>query len=173
MQTKASVQKELCTILTDQGLWVTGMNKQRALQVLFQQHYFDPEKLSLVLDDMVKTLGGWLYFVCKYHPGFNFIHRYWVYGYREASNQIVNSWVYAVIFSDHAIQKYSEIFISENLYIQVDKKGHIYTLLDEIMDHRKDENEVTQQEVYTEDSNGRRIIDITTKRWIFLVNWKD
>ena len=88
-------------------------------------------------------------------------------------NQIVNSWIYAVIFSDHAIQKYSDFFISENLYIQVDKKGHIYTLMDEIMDHRKDENEVTQQEVYTEDSNGRRIINITTKRWIFLVNWKD
>ena len=45
-------------IINDQGLWVTGMKKQRALQVLFQKHYFDPEKLSLVLDDMVKTLGG-------------------------------------------------------------------------------------------------------------------
>ena len=58
-------------------------------------------------------------------------------------NPIVNSWVNVVIFPDHAIQKYSANFISENLYIQVDKKGHIYTLMDEIMDHRKDENEVT------------------------------
>ena len=88
-------------------------------------------------------------------------------------NPIVNSWVYAVILPDHAIQKYSANFISENLYSQVDKKGHIYTLMDEIMDHRKEYNAVTKWEGYTEDSNGRRIINITTKGWIFLVNRKD
>ena len=41
------------------------------------------------------------------------------------------------------------------------------------MDRRRDENEVTKWEVYAEDSNGGRIINITAKGWIFLVNLKD
>ena len=52
----------------------------------------------------------------------------------------------------------------------MDKKVHIYTFIDDIMDRRRDENEVTKWEVYAEDSNGRRIINITAKGWIFLVN---
>ena len=60
MQTKAGVQKGLSTILAKKGLWVSGTKKQLALQVLFQKDYFYPEKLSLIVEKMVKSLGGWI-----------------------------------------------------------------------------------------------------------------
>ena len=73
MHTEAGVQKGICTVLTERGLWLPGMRKQQDLQVLFQKDDFEPEMLSLILDDTVKILGGWMDFVPKYHPGFNFI----------------------------------------------------------------------------------------------------
>ena len=38
---EAGVQKGICIILTDQGLWVPGTKKQQAFQVLFEQDNFD------------------------------------------------------------------------------------------------------------------------------------
>ena len=57
MKTEAGVQKGLCTILTDRGLWVPEMKKQQALQVLLQKDNFYPEKLSSILDDRVWGVG--------------------------------------------------------------------------------------------------------------------
>ena len=77
MQAEAVVQKGICTILTERGFWIPGMNKLQALQFLFQQDYFNPENLSLILDETVKSLGVWLELLPKYHPEFNFIEMYW------------------------------------------------------------------------------------------------
>ena len=73
IQTEASLHKELYKILIERRLWVPGMKKQQALQVLSQKYYFDPEKLSSILYETVKSLEGLLDFVRKYHPEFNFI----------------------------------------------------------------------------------------------------
>ena len=73
IQTEASLHKELYKILIERRLWVPGMKKQQALQVLSQKDYFGPENLSLVLDEKVKSLRGCLEFVPKYHPKLNFI----------------------------------------------------------------------------------------------------
>ena len=55
----------------------------------------------------------------------------------------------------------------------MEEEVHRYTLMDEIVYHRKDETTVTKEEGCTDDSNGRSQRNITTKRWSFLVNWKD
>ena len=68
MYTEAGVQKRICTVFTERGLWVPGMKKQQSLQVLFHQDNFDPEKLSLILDDTVNSFGDCLDPVPKYHP---------------------------------------------------------------------------------------------------------
>ena len=60
-------------------MWVPGMKKQQALQVIFQKDDFNPEKLFSVLDEIVNSLGGWLDFVPKYCPKFGFIGMYWGY----------------------------------------------------------------------------------------------
>ena len=44
------------------------MKKQQALQVLFQKDNVDPEIFTLILDETVKSLWGWLEFLPKYHP---------------------------------------------------------------------------------------------------------
>ena len=43
------------------------MKKDDALALILQKDYFNPTKLSFILDDTVKRLGAWLYFVPKYH----------------------------------------------------------------------------------------------------------
>ena len=40
IQTDGGVQKGLCMIIAEQGMWVPGMKKQQAIKVLFQQDYF-------------------------------------------------------------------------------------------------------------------------------------
>ena len=73
MQKEAGVQKVICAIINEWVLWVPGIKKQQDLQVLFQKDNFDPENLSPILDKAIKSLGGWLDFVPKYHPELNFI----------------------------------------------------------------------------------------------------
>ena len=92
MNIKSGVQRVLCVILTDWGLWVTGTNKQQDLRVLFQKIYFDPEDLSSFLDERVNILGGWLEFLPKYHPRFNFIDVYWGYVKRKVRNGCYYNW---------------------------------------------------------------------------------
>ena len=60
-------------ILTEKRLWVTGTKKQQDLQVLFQQDNSEPENLSSILDETLKSLGDWTEFVSEYHLEFNFI----------------------------------------------------------------------------------------------------
>ena len=62
------------------------MNKKQALQVLFHQDDFDPENLSSILDESVKSLGGWMESMPKYHTKFNFINMYWGYVNRKVRN---------------------------------------------------------------------------------------
>ena len=68
----------------------------------------------------------------------------------NTKNKIVNTRVYGVMLPDVAIQKYSENFIWENLYRQVEKKGHRYKFMDEIVYHCKDKTMVTNNEGYAE-----------------------
>ena len=49
----------------------------------------------------------------------------------------------------------------------------MYTLMDKIVYHHKDETMVTNKEGHNEESNIRRRTNITTKGQSFLVNWKD
>ena len=63
------------------------MKKQQALQVLFQNDDYDSEKLSLILENTVESLGVLLKFVPKYHPGFHFIEMYLGYVKLKVSNE--------------------------------------------------------------------------------------
>ena len=68
MRTAEVFQKVLKTILLECSLWRDGKNKYYALALLLQQDYFDPTKLSSILDNTVKRLDVWIDFVSKYRP---------------------------------------------------------------------------------------------------------
>ena len=92
MQTAEGFQKGLKTILLERGLWRYGMKKDDALDLLLQQDYFDPTKLSSILDETVKRLGVWLELVHKYHPEFNFIEMCWGYYKRKVITECEHEW---------------------------------------------------------------------------------
>jgi hypothetical protein len=46
---------------------------------------------------------------------------------------------YEVEFTDGTIERYATNVIAENMYAKVDNEGNMFQLLDEIMDHKKDD----------------------------------
>jgi hypothetical protein len=55
------------------------------------------------------------------------------------SNPIVDTRVYEVFFQDGHVEEYAANVIAENMYAQVDIEGNHFTLLQEIVGHKKDD----------------------------------
>jgi hypothetical protein len=63
--------------------------------------------------------------------------------------------------------------IAENMYAQVDDEGNMFQLLDEIMDHKKDDTAIDIANGTVTLANGNVKPKITTQGWQLLVLWKD
>ena len=63
--------------------------------------------------------------------------------------------------------------IAENLFSQVDSEGRDFTLLREIMDHRKDDSATSKDDMYDTSHNGNKAFKKTTRGWQLLVEWAD
>jgi N-acetylneuraminic acid mutarotase len=59
------------------------------------------------------------------------------------------------------------------MYAQVNDEGNIFQLLDEIMDHKKDNTAIDIANGTVTMSSGNVKPKITTQGWQFLVLWKD
>ena len=89
------------------------------------------------------------------------------------ANPLLNSRVYDLMIPDGSVQQYAANVIAENLYSQVDEEGHRYIMLDEIVDHRKNDDAVEKHDASVTSSKGRKSRKYTTKGWEFLITWKD
>jgi hypothetical protein len=58
---------------------------------------------------------------------------------RAHANPFFDMREYEVEFTDGTIEQYAANVIAENMYAQVDDEGNMFQLLDEIMDHKKDD----------------------------------
>jgi hypothetical protein len=81
-------------------------------------------------------------------------------------NPILDTRVYDVML---AIHQYAANIIAENIYSNVDNKGHQHMLLDCILDHRT----ITKDNAFIETSTDKKHHRNTTKGWYFQVQWKD
>ena len=64
--------------------------------------------------------------------------------------------------------------IAEYLYSQVDDEGNEFLLLDEIIDHCKDDPAITAEEVTVDPTGAKNQHYVqTTKGWKLSVTWKD
>ena len=88
-------------------------------------------------------------------------------------NPLLNTLVYDVQFPDGEIREYSANVIAENMYAQVDSDGHVTTLLDAIVDYKKDASALPKSEKYLTTKSGQRRLRHTTSGWTFEVLWKD
>jgi hypothetical protein len=71
------------------------------------------------------------------------------------------------------MERYTANVIAENLYSQCDSEGRQFLVLDEIIDHAKDNSAIAITDGYTISSNGNRVPKITTKGWKLLRQWRD
>ena len=56
---------------------------------------------------------------------------------------------YDIEFTDGAIERYTANVIAENMFAQVDEEGNMYMILQEIVDHKKDNSAVPMAEGIT------------------------
>jgi hypothetical protein len=90
------------------------------------------------------------------------------------ANPRLNTMVYEVEFNNGDILEYSANAIAENMLNQIDSEGFSVTMLEEIVDHLKDENvavSLKNGHVVTKRGNKKKMK--TTKGWKLLVHWKD
>ena len=77
-------------------------------------------------------------------------------------------------FPDGQVKESAANIIAENMLTQVDSDGISTTLMEAIVDHRRDEEKSLQHhDKYVQTKNGRRHLRKTTKGWELLIKWKD
>jgi len=93
---------------------------------------------------------------------------------RAHSNPLMDSRVYEVEYLDGATEVLAANIIAENLLAQVDEEGHRHMMLDEIIDHRKDEAvAIPKSDGFFTTPNGLQRRKRTTRGWEICVQWKD
>ena len=75
--------------------------------------------------------------------------------------------VYDVEFPDGEIKKYSANIIAENMYAHIDAEVIFHSLLDYILDFKKDGNTVDKEDIYVTTKSGKRRVCKTTAGWYF------
>ena len=92
---------------------------------------------------------------------------------RAHKNPIMDTRIFEVEFLDGHTEAVAANVIAENLFAQVDPNGHRFRLLDEIIDHRKDETALSKSDGTILSANGQYRKRQTTKGWELLIKWKD
>lgn len=75
----------------------------------------------------------------------------------QHANPIMDTRIYDVQFPDGHVEAYSANAIAENIYAQVDVDGQRFVLLDEIMDHRKDNSAVKMDDKYIKHGSNQML----------------
>ena len=89
-------------------------------------------------------------------------------------NPFLNTIMYDVKFSDGQVKEYGANIIAKNMLTQVDLDGYSLSLMDSIVDHRKDPSEaIPVEDKYITSKSRQRRLRKTTKGWELLIKWKD
>lgn len=81
--------------------------------------------------------------------------------------------VYYVNFLDGVIKEYAANIIAGNMYTQVDPQGYSHTILDCILDFKKDDTTLSKDDMYINTKSSRHCTTQSTSRWKFLIQYKD
>ena len=92
---------------------------------------------------------------------------------RRHSNPLLDTREYEVEMPDGSTECYTANIIADNIYAQCDDEGIMYTLMDEIIDHRKNNTATEAKDGWWYTKSGTRRRRITTAGWELLVQFKD
>ena len=82
------------------------------------------------------------------------------------SNPMLDTRCYEVTFAEGEVEAYTANTIAENIYSMVDTEGRSYSVLDEIVEHRSNDDAVMK-------TGATPTTRHTTKGWDLNVKWKD
>ena len=88
-------------------------------------------------------------------------------------NPILDTREYDVQLPDGSVESYTANLIADNIYAQCDDEGNTYTLLDEIIDHRKNAKAVKMEDAWIHTKSGTKRRKPTTVGWELLNQFKD
>ena len=91
----------------------------------------------------------------------------------RSDNALSDTREYEVRLPDGSSRELTYNQIAINLFSQCDSEGRRFQLLESILDHRKDENALTEKDAWFTTKLGRKKRRITTKGWSFLIQWRD
>ena len=92
----------------------------------------------------------------------------------KRDNPTNNTMIYEVEFPDGQIKEYSANIIAENMLSQVDPEGYSLTLMEAIVDYKRDEAvAIPKSEMYVVSKRGQKRLRKTTQGWKLLIHWKD
>jgi hypothetical protein len=80
---------------------------------------------------------------------------------------------YIVEFTDGHSQALSANLIAQNLFSQIDDKGNGHVLLEDIIDHRKADAAVSEEDAFVTMNNGVKRRQQTTQGWQLLCQWRN
>ena len=86
--------------------------------------------------------------------------------------KVLDTREYEMELEDGSTEIYSSNIIMENIYTQVNNKGCMFVLMDEIIDHKEDDSAIPISEGTFVSNNSVRK-KRTTRGWKLLVQWKD
>ena len=87
-------------------------------------------------------------------------------------NPLTDTRVYEVEYLDGTIESLAANVIAENLLSQVDEEGHRQLLMQEIIDHRCNDQAVQIGNDFHTTANGTKRRKLTTRGWELCVEWK-
>ena len=87
-------------------------------------------------------------------------------------NPMLNTMIYEVEFPDGQVKEYAANLIAENMLTQVDSEGYSTTLMQGIVDFKKDDAvAVSKPDMYVVTPRGQRRMRKTTQGWKLLIQW--
>ena len=89
------------------------------------------------------------------------------------SNPILDTRSYQVQLPDGSVDTYGANIIAESIMSGVDDEGNLFVLMDEIIDHRKNGDEISENDAWYTTKSGTKRRKPTTKGWELLISWKD
>ena len=92
---------------------------------------------------------------------------------KNSNKPLLDTSVYDVLFEDGTVERYHANIIAENIYSQVDQDGFTRTVVEEIVDHKSDDDAVPRSKGSRNGPNGTRVPRQTTKGWWLLVRFKN
>jgi hypothetical protein len=92
---------------------------------------------------------------------------------RANANPVLDTRTYDVEFDDGDVTEFTANMIAQAMYAQCDIDGNQYLLLDQLVDHRKDDTAITLTEQTVHRDNGRTYRRKTTAGWQICCQWID